>query len=68
MRLLKVMFVYALLVVSGCSGALVKRGDTYAELGQWMQAVEAYSRANEVRPNSKDIETKLERARDKLAA
>ena len=64
MRQLTVIVLFILLIQSGCSGALVKRGDTYADLGQWMQAVEAYSRAHEVRPGSKDIENKLEAARE----
>ena len=52
------------LVLTGCAGALVKRGDNYAELQQWVLAVDAYARAHEVRPNVSEIENKLRQARE----
>lgn len=57
-------FLCITLFLTGCTGALVKRGDNYAELQQWVLAVDAYARAHEVRPNAAEIETKLRQARE----
>ena len=58
------LFLFITWALSGCAGALVKRGDNYAELQQWVLAVDAYARAHEVRPNVSEIETKLRQARE----
>jgi len=51
-------------MMTGCVSQLVKRGDMYGAQGRWLDAVESYARANEVRPNNTEVAAKLRAARE----